>query len=336
MKYLFLGGNGNISWYVVNEALKHGHDVWTLNRHQSYRTRRDTLPAVHQVYADIHNLSLDVLNLLRREEFDVVFDFICFNDFDAQERCRIFGGYIKEYVFISSESVYKRSCYNLPFKEDCEQYNPMDVDSYIAGKILAEQSFIKYYENSQFPVTIIRPTLTYDTIIPLCIGHNCFTASKKLIDGRPVLIGGDGENLLSITHSKDFANALINLVESCSIAGEDFHIASEVLITWNEASKCLFDALEIENYRAVHIPYKEALKINDFHSPVLMQQRLWHNIYNLSKLKKYVPEWKAEIRYAQGIKETINWMHADTVRMRIVEKYSTALDRLYDKYDGRE
>lgn len=332
MKVLFVGGNGNISWHCVNEALLAGHDVWEINRSQTLDTRRDIQSGVHKITADIHNVSRSILNDLRDSHFDVVINFICFDERDAREAVVLFAGITDKYIHISSESVYKRKSEYLPFKETCEKISAEETDEYVAGKVQAEKYFRTKYEQTGFPVTVIRPCLTYDTIVPVCIGHNCFTAPQKFLDGYPALIAGDGDNLITLTHSRDFAKALIPLIEIPEITGEDFHIASTEWTTWDEAMRALFVALGLNAYDAIHIPFAEAIKIKGFQSEELLKQRFGHNIYDVSKIKKWIPKWNPETRYADGIKETIAWLNEKSVRRRIVPSRNETLDALYAKY----
>lgn len=330
MKILFIGGNGNISWYCVEEALKRGHEVWELNRSMTLFTRRDIQPCVHKLTVDIHDLS-KTRKLLEGSHFDVVVDFICFNESDAREAISLFKGRCAHFIFISSEAVYKRAGKNLPFKEDCEQNNPDLVDHYIGGKVRAEQIFMDALSEG-FPVTIIRPAYTYDVIVPVSIGHNCFTAPQKYLDGLPALIAGDGTNIWAFTHSSDFARALIPLAENPDTIGKSFHIAADEWLSWNEEMEMLFSALGIKEYKAIHVPYEDALELSYFQPRDLMAQRMWHNIYDTSKVKEFVPGWEAKISFEEGIRKTLEWLYGKDVRRRFNERHSVELDKLYRKY----
>lgn len=331
MKLLFIGGNGNISWYCVQEAIKRKHDVWELNRSQTLGTRRDIQIEVHKLTADIHNID-QVKKLLEGAYFDAVIDFICYNEKDALEAIDIFKDKTAHFFFISSEAVYKRAGKNLPFNENCEQNDPEQIDAYVSGKIRAEMAFKKAMHEDDFPVTIIRPAYTYDVIVPVSIGHNCFTAPTKYLEGKPALIAGDGTNIWAFTHSKDFAKALIPLIENPDTVGEAFHIATDEWLSWNEEMEILFRALGIPSYTAIHIPYEEALLLNYFQPRDLMAQRMWHNIYDTTKVKDYVPGWKAKVSFEEGIAETIKWLNEKDIRRRFNVKHSDELDKLYSKY----
>lgn len=332
-----IGGNGNISWHCTQKAIEAGYDVWELNRGLTRKTRRAVQPEVHQLVGDIRCFD-ETYNLLKDMSFDVVCDFICFNEEQAENDIRLFEGRTKQLIFISSESIYVRKSSNLPFTESAEQYNVSVPDSYIAGKIQAENVFQIAYERKKIPITIVRPGYTYDVIVPAPIGHNCFTAPRRYLAGYPLLMPGDGTNLWSPLHSRDFAKAFIRLMGNTDAIGEAFHITSDTLMTWNELAEQLLAALGIQNRQIIHIPYDKALLLDVFHSNIICQQHMWHYVFDNSKIKTIAQDWKAETSFAEGIKETIDWLFLNETHRRFNPQYDTELEKLYEKYwtDRRE
>lgn len=331
MKVLFIGGNGNISWWCVEEALKRGYEVYELNRGLTRATRRTVQSGVHEIIMDIRDEKA-MVHVLDDETFDVVCDFICFNDDQAKQAVRLFSGKCSQYIVISSEAVYRRESRFLPFREDTPQYDGDVGDSYILGKIKTEKTFREAYRECGFPVTIVRPGYTYDTIVQMPVGQNCFTAPEKLIKGYPFLMPGDGENLVAPLHSRDFAKAFAGLIGNQKTVGEDYHIAAERLITWNEMAADILSALNLDTKNILHIPYDEALIINDFYSDVVNRQHMWHYLFDDTKIKSVVPEWKQETNFEEGIKETVAWLLADKKRQRINLDYDRKLDSIYERY----
>lgn len=332
MKILFIGGNGNISWYCTQKAIMRGHEVWQLNREQSVVTRRGVQPEVHKLRGDIHQ-SAQIRTLLDGCHFDIVCDFICFDAEQAQNDISIFKDKTNHFVFISSESVYKRISRNIPYTELSEKY---DLDScdcrYILGKIKAENAFIKAYKEQNFPVTIIRPAYTYDTIFPISVGHNCYTAAELILKGFPLLIAGDGTNLWTFTHSSDFAEAFVRLIENPDTIGESFHISTEEWLTWNEQSEIILRALNSKKSGVFHIPFEDALQLEDIQPKEMMYQRMWHNIYCVNKVKEYVPNWSTKVCFEEGIQKTINWLNEDIHHKRHVDRLEEAIMNIYRKY----
>lgn len=331
MKILFIGGNGNISWNCVEESLRAGHEVVEINRAMTRQTRREVQVGVRQIMADIRDKDR-VLEILKDEKFDVVCDFICFNATQARDAISMFQNRTKQYIVISSEAVYERRSENLPFCEDAKQYEKNVDDLYILGKIEAEEVFKRAYKEQGFPVTIVRPGYTYDTIIPAPIGQNCFTAPEKYIEGYPLLMPGDGENLWSPLHSSDFAKAFIHLIGNKKVIGEEYHITGEILLTWNELADQLLEALGIRNKKIIHIPRNQALEIRGLHSHVILEQHMWHYIFDNSKIKSIAPEWKQEVQFCEGIRRTVDWLNEKEIRRRINPAYDKVLNDLYKIY----
>lgn len=331
MKILFIGGNGNISWWCVQKALEQGNEVYELNRGLTRKTRRKLQDNVKEIIADIRDKET-VNKVLGEINFDVVCDFICFDEEQSQRTIEIFRGRCNQYIVISSEAVYDRSNVVLPFVETSRLYDECVKDNYIAGKIQVEKVFNREYSLSGFPITIVRPGYTYDTIIQMPIGQNCFTAIQKLLDGYPFLIPGNGENLVAPLHSKDFANAFVGLIGNSKSIGETYHITADKTITWNQMAMIIMEVLGLPREKIVHIPEEEAVKITDFYSEVVNYQHMGNYIFDNSKIKEIVPKWNQEIEFCDGIKETVDWLMEEPVRQRINSEYNEALNRIYKKF----
>lgn len=334
MKILFIGGNGNISWYCTQLAIERGHEVWHLNREISVRTRRKTQPQVRKLKGDIRETD-KIKTLLGHCSFDVVCDFICYNEEHAQNDIEIFGGKTKRFIFISSEAVYKRN--PLPstdvFTEDSEKYDISCGCEYIIGKVEAERVFMEAYHQIGFPVMIIRPSYTYDTIFPISIGHNCFTAPELILKGYPLLIAGDGKNLWAFTHSADFAAAFIRLAENNAAIGNTFNICTEEQLSWNDQSEMVLKALGAESSGVFHVPFHDALTFEEIQPRVMMLHRMKNNISSVDKLKNYVVDWKPKVPFEGGIQRTVRWLNECSCHMRHVERIEKTLMTIYERYD---
>ena len=71
-----------------------------------------------------------------------------------------------------------------------------------------EDYLMKLYREENFPVTIIRPSHTYDErSVPLGVhgDKGSWQVVKRIKEGKPVIIHGDGTSLWTITHNSDFA-----------------------------------------------------------------------------------------------------------------------------------
>lgn len=196
-----------------------------------------------QFEIDFRNFS-EVASILVDKEFDVVLDFICYNEEQARIDIELFKNKVKHFFFISTVSVYDRVTKNIPYSEKA-RVNPNSIREYAVDKLKAENLFLNAYEEFDFPATIIRPGYTYDTIIPVSVGLNDWTVCKRILDDKPPIIMGDGSNIYTFTHSKDFADALTALFLNESSFGEIYNITSDEINTWKEATDILIDVLGI-------------------------------------------------------------------------------------------
>ena len=338
-KILFIGGNGNISWYCVNEALAAGHEVWLMHRGETLATRRAIQDGVHVIHCDARD-GTRADYAMQGMFFDVVCDFICFNESHALLDIELFKGRTKQFIFISSVVVYKRETQYLPFTEETPMWKDSDYN-YATDKIMAERVFMRAHREIDFPITIIRPAHTYDTIVPVPLGHNCFTAPQRYLDGKPMLIAGDGTNLWALCHSSDFASALIGVFNQKATIGEDYHIAGEEWLTWLDIADILLETLGVEKSEYVHVPSKDILNLDvpqsknmaiSYLGKAFSGQRMWCDIYDNSKIKSVVPKWRCETSFRSGIEQTFKWLFENQVRRRINPNLDLLLETLTNKY----
>lgn len=339
MRVLFVGGNGNIAWYCAQVALDKGFSVTLLTRRLSFDTRRDPQPNLEIMQCDAHDLDA-MEQILGDRNFDVVCDFICFNERHARAAISFFEGRTKQYIFISSVVVYERVTSSLPFKENAPKWRSESCE-YAKDKIEAEQHFVDAFERRNFPVTIVRPAHTYDTIVPSPLGHNCFTAVRRYLSDGQILIAGDGTNLWSLCHSSDFARAFVGLFGLPDAIGEDFHIAGEEWLTWLDISRTIAKTLSIDDPFVIPIPSSQILKLKigvsdnraiAYLGSAFKGQRMWCDIYDNSKIKKFVPGWQCETNFAKGFRETIDWLNGDSRRKRINPELDALLAKIAKDY----
>lgn len=334
MKILIVGGTGNISWHCTAQALALGHDVWTLNRAATRATRRLPPTGVKEIKLDIRDRSA-ALAVLGHQEFDVVADFICFDEKQAREDFELFRGRTAQFIFVSSEAIYQRDPANLPFREDSPQYAPDAVCSYVAGKIRAEREFFGLHEEAGFPLTIVRPGYTYDTIVPVALGHNCFTAPRRALMGKPFLIGGDGNNRWTFTHASDFARAFAALLGNPRAIGQAVHITSDFVHSWNEAMQMLSHALGVTHPRFLHIPAEAVLNSELGGQRELTVAKMSDATFSNTGIKSLAPGWSAAITLEDGLRQTVAWLHEDAGRMRIDPHLNKILEKLEEQYGNQ-
>ncbi|MEX0986812.1 MAG: SDR family oxidoreductase [Bacteroidales bacterium] len=330
MKVLFIGGTGNISTSCSRLALKKGIDLYLLNRGKV--TKPDLAGAI-SIRADINNRD-EMERELKGMEFDVVANFIAFKPEDVQQDIALFSGRTKQYIFISSASAYQKPQTNWLITESTPLANP--YWDYSRDKIACEELLMKAYREKGFPMTIVRPSHTYDTVIPVAIGSwEDYTIIDRMKRGLPVVVHGDGSSLWTLTHSEDFAKAFVGLLGHQGATGQSFHITSDEVLNWNQIYEAVAEAASVEP-KIVHATSDLICEVADELGITWMQGNLLGDkavsaVFDNTKIKHFVPGFVATIPFRQGIRRTIEWFEADPARMVIKEENNRLLDAVISK-----
>lgn len=330
MRALFIGGTGNISNRSSRLAIEKGWELYLLNR----GTRHMEISNAKSIIADIKQPA-QVIEAIGDLHFDMVVNWIAFTVEDVKRDYELFADKTSQYIFISSASAYQKPPANPVITETTPLDNPFW--EYSRNKIACEAYLMGLCQQGQFPVTIVRPSLTYDTVIPMALGSWAdYTMVDRMRRNQPVVIHGDGTSLWTITHAADFARGFVGLMGQDMAVGQAFHITSDELLTWNQIYQALADAVGVPLHR-VHVPSDFIADVADsigMHGVRggLLGDKAHSMIFDNSKIKSYVPEFKATIPFAQGIKETVTWFEADASRMKIVDQNNRLLDTIIKAY----
>jgi nucleoside-diphosphate-sugar epimerase len=303
MKILFIGGTGTISTAISKALIMQGHELYLLNR----GLRNDALPeGAIPLIADIND-EAKVSGLIRNLDLDCVADFIAFVPEQLQRDYRLFKGKTKQLIFISSASAYQKPLSDFRVTESTPLANP--YWQYSRDKIACEDYLMKLYREEGFPITIVRPSFTYDErSVPLGVhGNNgSWPVLKRILEGKPVIIHGDGSSLWTMTHNSDFAKGFVGLIGNVHALGEAIQITSDETLTWDQIYQCIAQALN-KPLKAVHVSseFLAAVGPYDFYGGLLGDKAASVTFDN-TKLKRLVPEFTATKRFDRGVKETID------------------------------
>lgn len=307
MKALFIGGTGTISTAITDQLAKQGYELYLINR----GNQNDNLPAqIKVLQADIND-EARVAELIADLEFDVVADFIAFVPSQLERDYRLFKDKTKQFIFISSASAYQTPLADYRITEGTPLSNP--YWEYSRNKIACEDYLMKQYREEGFPVTIVRPSHTYnERSVPLGVhgAEGSWQVLKRIRENKPVLIHGDGTSLWTITHNRDFAKGFIGLMGNIHAIGESVHITSDESVTWNQIYEIIAGVLGVKLH-AVHVSseFLAACSDQDLRGG-LLGDKANTVVFDNSKLKRLVPEFVATIRADQGIRNTIEYILA--------------------------
>ncbi len=326
MKVLFIGGTGVISSACAALAVESGIELTLFNRGQS---NQRLVPAGSEVISgDIRDPGA-VRAALAGRAFDAVVDFIAFTPQQVQSDLDLFRGRTGQYIFISTASAYQKPPLSLPITESTPLNNPFW--DYSRAKIACEDLLVRAYRETAFPITIVRPSHTYDrTKLPLL---GAYTAIARVRAGKPVVLHGDGTSLWVLTHHRDFARAFVPLLGNPHAIGESYHITTDEVLTWNQIYTILGHAAGVEP-RLVHVPSECIAAHRPDWGDGLLGDKAHSVIFDNTKIKRAVPGWAATIPFAEGAREIMAWYDADATRQVIDPVADASFDRIIAAYEA--
>lgn len=331
MKVLFIGGTGTISMAISRLLLSSGHTLYLLNRGNRNTGLSGNLI---ELKADIHDEAA-VSALIRDLDFDVVADFIAFVPGQLERDYRLFGGKTRQFIYISSASAYQKPLSDYRVSEGTPLANP--YWEYSRNKIAGEEYLMRLYREEGFPITIVRPSHTYDErSIPLGVhGNNgSYSVIQRIKEGKPVIIHGDGTSLWTLTHNSDFARAFVGLMGNVHAIGEAVQITSDESLTWNQIYGIIADALGVP-LNAVHVSseFLDACGDYDF-AGSLLGDKANTVVFDNNKLKRLVPGFTATVRADEGIRSAIAYVLSHPECQRQDPEFDNWCDRVINALDA--
>lgn len=300
-----IGGTGTISSAITRQLAASGHDLWLLNRGH----RKDEVPTgVRQIIADVDDTD-EVLRQIGDAQFDAVCEFIGFLPSQVERDICLFKGRTRQYVYISSASAYNKPAANHVITEGTTLANP--YWEYSRNKIACEELLLKVYREEGFPVTIVRPSHTYcERAVPVSVHglKGSWQVLKRMLEGKPVIVHGDGSSLWTLTWNEDFASGFIGLLGNPKAIGEAFQIMSDEQLTWNQIYECVARALHVTP-RLYHVSSDflaaTSPKAWDFTGNLLGDKAVTV-VFDCSKLKRVVPGFQAVTRFDEGVRRCVD------------------------------
>ena len=339
MKILFIGGTGTISMAITRLLASRGDELYLLNR----GNRKIDLPDnVKTIIADINDEE-DTRKKLEGMTFDCVGEFIGFVPAQLERDFRLFAGKTKQFIYISSASAYRKPMQGYVITEETPLENP--YWEYSRNKKACEEYLFERYRNDGFPVTIVRPSHTYDErSVPLGVhGKNgSWQVVKRIREGKPVIIHGDGTSLWTITHNSDFAKAYAGLIGNPAAIGEAFHITTDESVSWNEIYGYIADALGVK-LKPYYISSETLAALGpeyDF-TGSLIGDKACSVVFDNSKVKKLVPDFRATVTAREGIRRTVEYVlaheecqHDDEEFDKWCDDVIAAVEKMKENFNG--
>ena len=324
LRVLFIGGSGIISSACSSLAVERGIELYVLNRGRS--SDRPLPGQATVLHGDVRDPA-SVEKAIDGLEFDSVVDWVAFTPEHVQADIQLFRGRTRQYVFISSASAYQTPPSRVPVVESTPLANPFW--QYSRDKIACEDLLVQAYRTDGFPVTIVRPSHTYDkTTVPFDGG---WTVLGRMRQGKEIVVHGDGTSLWTLTHHTDFARGFVPLLGHPRTIGDAFHITSDDVLTWNQIAEALAAAAGVEA-RLVHVPSDAIAAADPEWGAGLLGDKAHSMVFDNAKLRSVVPDYLATVPFEQGAREIVAWYDEDASRQRVDPRFNTVMDRLVETY----
>ncbi len=323
MRVLFIGGTGVISSACARLAATRGMELCLFNRGQ---TSRPIPEEVEVLQGDTRDRA-SVARALAGRWFDAVVNFVAFTPDQVEADIEFFRGRVGQYILISSASAYQKPIGSLPITESTPLHNP--YWDYARAKIACEERLVQAYRQDGFPMTIVRPSHTYDrTKVPL-LGY--YTAIDRMRRGKTVIVHGDGTSLWVLTHHQDFARGFVGLLGAPQAIGNAYHITSDEVLTWNQIYATVARAAGVQP-RILHVPSEAIAHFDAEMGAGLLGDKAHSVIFDNTKIKRLVPDFVATIPFRQGAAEIVAWYDADPARQVVDQGVDQLLDRIVAAY----
>ena len=327
-KALFIGGTGTISTAITRKLAAEGEwELWLLNR----GNRTEVIPeGVHVIKADIND-EADIQVILKDTWWDCVCDFIGFVPAQVERDYRLFKGRVGQYMYISSASAYQKPATSPYITEGTPLVNP--YWQYSRDKIACENFLMQVHRDEGFPVTIIRPSHTYDERnVPVGVhGRNgSWQVILRMLEGKPVIVHGDGTSLWTMTHNSDFAKGFVGLMGNPHAIGGAFQITNDETLTWNQIYSTIASVLGVE-YKPYYVASSFLAQTSDYDlEGGLTGDKACCVIFDNSKLKRAVPGFCPTVRFEQGVRSTIENILEHPELQREDPEFDAWCDRVID------
>ena len=327
MKVLFIGGTGTISSACSQLAVERGLDLYLLNRGL---TSRHPIPSGATVLIGDIRDPASVKAAISTMTFDVVVDWVAYTPDHVETDIALFRERAGQYIFISTASAYHKPVRSLPITESTPLHNPFW--QYSREKIACEERLLHAYRDVGFPVTIVRPSHTYDrTRLPF---RGRWTIVDRMRKGLPVVVHGDGTSLWALTHHRDFAKGFIGLLGRPQTIGEAYHITSDEILTWDQIFRIVARAAGVSKPELVHVPSKLINAFDPQWGAGLLGDKTHCVIFDNTKIKHMVPDFVATIPFSQGAEEIITWFEENPARQIVDETHNQLLDKIITTYQA--
>lgn len=290
MRIGITGGTGNISTYITRRLLAKGHEVVLFNR--SGKGPEGT--RVVQVDKTDKEAFIEAV---RSSKLDAGIEMIVFTAAEAEVSLRAFEG-VSHLIHCSTGATYGFPL-PIPVTEEspCRATQP-----YGKNKTEADAVFMRAWWNDGFPVTILKPNITYGfkwaNSLP---GQLPGSWLRRVVDGKQIITVGDGNQLHHFLYADDSARGFVGCIENEKTIGQIFNICATETYTWRIFYETVMKVIG-RSVPIVGIPREQLLRLQDRY-PMLEEKNFWHHMdHSNLKLRRLVPEFRQSRSLEEGLR----------------------------------
>ena len=329
MKALFIGGTGTISMAITRlVAANSAWELFLLNR----GNRNADLPAnVKTIIADISDVAA-VKKAIAGHHFDVVANFIGYTPDEARRDIELFVGKTRQYIYVSTCAAYHKPIVDCPITESTPQKNP--YWTYASDKIASEQALFNAFRTLDFPLTVVRPSHTYDNRrLPIGVGGSglAWQVLKRMRRGKPVVVHGDGTTMWTVTHADDFAVGFAGLMANPHTLGHAVNVVSDDVYTWNGIYSIYADILGVA-LNAVHIPSDYIARSRPDFAGTILGDKAHCLVFDNAKLRRFSPAFQTRTRLPVAARTIIAAMEASPELQKEDEDFDMWCDAVCERF----
>ena len=320
MKVLFVGGTGFISTAVSRQAIARGIDLYLLNRGQ----RKAEIPGASSC-RQTSAMRTKPAGLLDGHQFDVVVDWVAYHPNDIERDLALFRDRVKQFVFISSASVYQKPPTHYVITESTPLANPIGN--------LAQQDRLR----GAAAGGVSQPRLPGDDRPALADLRSAAADRARRLGllhvhrppqaRRPIIVHGDGSSLWVVTHAEDFGRGFLGLLGNDQAIGHAFHITTDEVLTWNQIYTTIAEAAGVNRSWSTSLR-RQSSACSPEHHGGLIGDKTWSVVFDNTKIKTWVPGFRCEIPFREGIRRTLAQFDTDESRRRIDDTVNRDLDHI--------
>jgi len=195
-------------------------------------------------------------------------------------------------VFASTRQIYGKPKY-LPVDEKHPRH-PVDVNG--INKIAGEQYHILYQEVYGISSSVLRLTNTYGPRMRIKDARQTFLGIwiRNLIEGKPILVFGDGKQRRDYNYVDDVLDALLIAATEENAVGKVYNLGSIDPLCLEDTAKIMCQEIDGSDYQMIRFPEnRKAIDVGDF----ICDSSSFSNSFG----------WKPRIYFHEGISKTIDF-----------------------------